>query len=220
MDAAACINGAPNWIIEETGEDITVGVPPSFLLEPDEDTGDFIWLTTDIPTLIKTRIRCRGLPTAPRMDVETLIEPQKNRVNRGGFCPSGLLNRTGTNQNTDNIEAGNGCEPNFFGNEETEYAQLICGDFITKLTQEDCIRDFCSANAFPNMSVKKCMNINRWRNRFCETRTFGSSDEKMCKSLWDNDDGLSGPEEAINRYSTSLGQCEAGAELQYFDGEQ
>eukprot|EP00924_Labyrinthula_sp_SR-Ha-C_P004627 augustus_masked-scaffold_1-processed-gene-6.53-mRNA-1 protein AED:0.25 eAED:0.25 QI:0/-1/0/1/-1/1/1/0/1160 len=226
---------------------------PNFVQTYETLAGEYIWLVNDIETNVHVKLRCLrqvgdgGARGQPRINVESLVEPEVNylneRENAAGFCVTSNLPKTGTTENTNSIEAGEGCDPNG-ANEDIEIGRLLCDESLIKASLPTCAINFCEENYFPNFDdFAECVVLigdgtegYNFRDAFCIAMTFTEEDLADCYALWDNEDELSGPPAAIEKYgdvdeSTAndncidsvdelpdeLTDCQNGVELQYLD---
>lgn len=252
LTAEDCMTGDFNtsWRLEENGE---VDRPPGSILAVQTVDGfeEIVWAISQTLTTIHVRLRClkqrneKGDESAPRIHVEALVEPESDfgpRNNLDGFCFSGEFDVEGTTENTEKIEAGEGCLVSGLATEETlDIARALCGESVIHSLIPTCLVSWCQENFFPSFDdYMECVisfgdgtDGFNFDETFCRAMTFTETNKTICLDKWET----IGPVATIEKFYTSLnppdledscaesieelpsklGDCEAGVELQFLD---
>ena len=210
-----------------------------------------LWLVQDPMTNILTKVRCVAVYYddmkdfgLPRINVEGVVEPNANyletRSNLGGFCVTGSLEKTGTTDVTDAVEAGDDYCKKYTGLEEVAIARQICSETAVAVSVSDCFETFCSRfyffeyDTFDECAEKAQEDFGKV---FCAVTTMDDSNYRECLDEIDDFDW----ESAINMFykpflnatsectnldeeelPTVAGNCTDGVALQYqpeFNGD-
>lgn len=196
---------------------------------------EVIWLVTEPESQISTKIRCTANFNGnkafnARLGIEDLIDPVPSRTKQCGYCPTDIMGRTGSNENTDFLDANGNCSSR---PRDVEIGQAICAPYLQIATFNQCVDAICSQFWFPNYdSPGQCVTAfgNGAKNAFCRLFNVpGTADFEECRDDIDDfgwefaaEKQMPDPNQADcssdpRDFPEELSDCQTGVEIQYLD---